>query len=729
MDANVEQETLIEHWLNQINLDFHFPKFENDSIKAFFMNMIEETLVTSESVNLFNEFSKSFLFSGSFMEGAAFIRNINPNLPRNFFEVEYDIMFPIAKVLKNKSKDVIVDLEYAKGFTWVRFDTCFVEWMAQEQPEKLLVEHLDGNTYINSNAVKASLHCTSVSGPDFLKYIKESIQGPSSNWEAVSDVDKVNDHVKAIDKDAMTEGSKILYKYLGFIKHASDNLERFHGHISSELTKLEELSKEKPESICILVVEELASVVLPTNRKKNNLLLQVYWLLLAFINEALFTIHIIGTAFTKHDIQEKLGMWGQYFLPLLSFPAKLNEGLHSYIKYLSNIMPQEILQKYKEDPMVALSYFIEKSLYCQPEEIKNLLHVLHRCEKVLIPRYCLFESICYNTNNKPKVSNTPDQFCLNIDNVPAITVEDWPWIAGEWVSRCRAWPPVSIVNDIVTKGCHIVPKPCTGQKANVLLDWRWSFSQAEMMIANARTKEMDLSYFLTKSIFYRYMKAVVHNGETLASYLIKTEMLWLCEEHEESWWSNRNIVNCVSVILNRLKDSFWDKCLAHYFIHDLNLFENIDHELVRYGQAILESICADPLICIQEVLELIIVYQPKRGGKTWSSVELKQAPEMPLVIAEFREAIKMREIKYRDNLFSMSLVKILKNMCEEKIAEVLPEAYKKSFSIPKENISKNSKIDFEFLLGKDLKEELEFTELFRITFEVGLAVFTSVYKV
>ena len=77
----------------------------------------------------------------------------------------------------------------------------------------------------------------------------------------------------------------------------------------------------------------------------------------------------------------------------------------------------------------------------------------------------------------------------------------------------------------------------------------------------------------------------------------------------------------------------------------------------------------------------------------------------------------------------MSLVKILKNMCEEKIAEVLPEAYKKSFSIPKENISKNSKIDFEFLLGKDLKEELEFTELFRITFEVGLAVFTSVYKV
>ena len=132
MDANLEQEILIEHWLNQINLDFHFPKFENDSMKAFLMNMLGELLVTAESVNLFKKFSERFLFSGSIMEGAAFIRNINPNLPRNFFEVEYDIMFPIAKVLKYKSKNVIVDLEYAKGFTWVRFDSDFVEWKSPE---------------------------------------------------------------------------------------------------------------------------------------------------------------------------------------------------------------------------------------------------------------------------------------------------------------------------------------------------------------------------------------------------------------------------------------------------------------------------------------------------------------------------------------------------------------------------------------------------------------------
>ena len=90
-------------------------------------------------------------------------------------------MFPIAKVLKYKSKDVIVHLEYAKGFTWVRFDSDCVEWKSPEQPEKLLVEHLDGNTYINSNTIKVSLHCTSISGLEFLKSIKEIIQGPSNN--------------------------------------------------------------------------------------------------------------------------------------------------------------------------------------------------------------------------------------------------------------------------------------------------------------------------------------------------------------------------------------------------------------------------------------------------------------------------------------------------------------------------------------------------------------------
>lgn len=65
------------------------------------------------------------------------------------------------------------------------------------------------------------------------------------------------------------------------------------------------------------------------------------------------------------------------------------------------------------------------------------------------------------------------------------------------------------------KGCHIVPKPYYGWEKNEFLDWRWSFSLPENILAQNRTKEMDVSYFVLKSIFYRYLKLAEHNGKTL----------------------------------------------------------------------------------------------------------------------------------------------------------------------------------------------------------------------
>ena len=62
---------------------------------------------------------------------------------------------------------------------------------------------------------------------------------------------------------------------------------------------------------------------------------------------------------------------------------------------------------------------------------------------------------------------------------------------------------------------YIVPKSYYGHKSNDILDWRWSFSLAEIIIATAGTKEMDLSYLVLKSIFYRYLKAVEYNDKTL----------------------------------------------------------------------------------------------------------------------------------------------------------------------------------------------------------------------
>ena len=152
----------------------------------------------------------------------------------------------------------------------------------------------------------------------------------------------------------------------------------------------------------------------------------------------------------------------------------------------------------------------------------------------------------------------------NLDFALATFADDWPHIASEWVNSTRLWPGLSVIKEIDMKGCHIVPKPCYGPRNNDLLDWRWSFSLAEMILANNKVKEIDLSYLVLKSIFYRYLKPVEFNDKTLTSYLIKTVMLWQCEENDETWWSERSIVNCRSVLLNKLKDSFSNKHLRHY---------------------------------------------------------------------------------------------------------------------------------------------------------------------
>ena len=60
------------------------------------------------------------------MEGASFVRNLMPDLPEKYAEQEIDIIFPLAKILKNKSIEIIVDLTYAKGFAWIKYEPgCF----------------------------------------------------------------------------------------------------------------------------------------------------------------------------------------------------------------------------------------------------------------------------------------------------------------------------------------------------------------------------------------------------------------------------------------------------------------------------------------------------------------------------------------------------------------------------------------------------------------------------
>ena len=113
--------------------------------------------------------------------------------------------------------------------------------------------------------------------------------------------------------------------------------------------------------------------------------------------------------------------------------------------------------------------------------------------------------------------------------------------------------------------------------------------------------------------------------------------------------------------------SFSNKYLPHYFIRDINLFDNVAAELVLYGQDILESICADPAICIREALENYFGKAPR------NKKENKQSkPELMPNLLELKEEFlngsrqMINENSFiSKSLFFKGLVKILEGFSEE----------------------------------------------------------------
>ena len=168
----------------------------------------------------------------------------------------------------------------------------------------------------------------------------------------------------------------------------------------------------------------------------------------------------------------------------------------------------------------------------------------------------------------------------SIDHVPAVRLLFWPPQAASWVTRCRLWPPHDIIQSIVDKGCQLVPRSSVG--GDIHSEWRLSFSAPEAILAQLRTKEQKQVYYFFKMLFYRYLKGVESSeGKSLYSYIIKTIMLWACEEFlpEDPIWTS--LESSVQMLLFKLLGSLEVRYLSHYFIPEINLLEFIGADVME----------------------------------------------------------------------------------------------------------------------------------------------------
>ena len=59
-------------------------------------------------------------------EGSTYVRMLNPDLGNNDKDFDTDFMEPLAKMFKDRSNKLIIDLSYAKGIALIRYKfKCF----------------------------------------------------------------------------------------------------------------------------------------------------------------------------------------------------------------------------------------------------------------------------------------------------------------------------------------------------------------------------------------------------------------------------------------------------------------------------------------------------------------------------------------------------------------------------------------------------------------------------
>lgn len=154
---------------------------------------------------------------------------------------------------------------------------------------------------------------------------------------------------------------------------------------------------------------------------------------------------------------------------------------------------------------------------------------------------------------------------INVDIVLSIEVPTWPSNAGRWGAEYRRWPSRKMIDEIRSKGCHVVPKS-TNMNPRY---WRLSFSLAEKSLLRAQAINEDKKcYRIIKHIYEINMTPL----EPLCSYFLKTLFLHL---RTSTFFRDGQKISIIRKFFKILISKIEERKLQHFFIPDVNLFCNL----------------------------------------------------------------------------------------------------------------------------------------------------------
>ncbi|CAF1267663.1 unnamed protein product [Rotaria sordida] len=115
---------------------------------------------------------------------------------------------------------------------------------------------------------------------------------------------------------------------------------------------------------------------------------------------------------------------------------------------------------------------------------------------------------------------------IDADFVPSLQLKFWPNDIQPFFERIKQNRP-NIYHLIINKtSMHVIPKWSTKTPAcDRELEFRYSFSAIELILAQQRSIKERILNGIARSIYFKFLK----EQKVLPSYFIKTTVLWMCE--------------------------------------------------------------------------------------------------------------------------------------------------------------------------------------------------------
>ena len=197
--------------------------------------------------------------------------------------------------------------------------------------------------------------------------------------------------------------------------------------------------------------------------------------------------------------------------------------------------------------------------------------------------------------NDMKLDYVPTRIPLS-DIVPCLSYPHWPKPAEEWLHRPRpsGWPPRDLIDRIAAGGCHFVPV-AHANSTSPDIEWRYSFSKAEGLLANSLTD-------FQKHVFILFKILVMH-ATSLKSYYLKNVFFFCCEKIPAEFWKPVNLAACLFILTDEILIRLEKLELHHYFIRDNNLISHIERKSITASREKLDFLRRYPVKCIMEVFE------------------------------------------------------------------------------------------------------------------------------